>query len=94
MTTEAWIASVLVVLFGWISLQLAVMYFADVAPGAVTLFPNEGFISRLPANTGILDIGNSWIMVAPDAPELGKKLYAAGAWIVLPAGLPGCLPLP
>jgi hypothetical protein len=86
--------SVVIVLFGWISLQLGVMYFTDVAPGAMALFPSEHFISRLPANVGIVNIGDFWITVASDEPELGKQLYAAGALIALPAGLPGCFPLP
>ena len=94
MTIRSWISSVVVVLIGWISLQLGVMYFTDVAPGAMALFPNEGFISRLPANAGIVEFGDFWITVASDEPALGKKLYAAGALIVLPAGLLGCLPLP
>jgi hypothetical protein len=85
--------SVVAVLFGWVSLQLGVMYFTDAAPGAMALFPTEGFISRLPANARIVDIGEFWITIASDEPALGKNLYAAGAWIVLPAGLPGCLPL-
>ena len=94
MTIRSWISSVVVVLIGWISLQLGVMYFTDVAPGAMALFPNEGFISRLPANAGIVEFGDFWITVASDEPALGEKLYAAGALIVLPAGLLGCLPLP
>ena len=93
MTIRSWIASVVVVLIGWISLQLGVMYFADVAPGAMALFPNEEFIFRLPANAGIVDIGDFWITVASDDSALGKKLYAAGALIVLPAGLLGCFSL-
>ncbi len=94
MTIRSWIASVVVVLIGWISLQLGVMYFTDVAPGAMALFPNEGFISRLPANVGVVDIGDFWITVESDERALGEKLYAAGALIVLPAGLLGCFPLP
>ena len=34
------------------------------------------------------------LTVRSDAPGLGRKLYAAGAMLVLPAGLTGCLPLP
>jgi len=93
MTIRYWIASVALVLFAWISLQFGVMYFTDVAPGAMAFFINEGFVSRLPANAGIVDMGDFWVTVVSDEPALGKKLYAAGALIVLPAGLPGCFPL-
>lgn len=60
----------------------------------MALFLNEEFISLLPANAGIVDIGDFWITVVSDDLALGEKLYAAGALIVLPAGLLGCFPLP
>lgn len=60
----------------------------------MALFLKEEFISLLPANAGIVDIGDFWITVVSDDLALGEKLYAAGALIVLPAGLLGCLPLP
>ena len=93
MTIRSWIISVAMVLVSWISLQLGVMYFTDSAPGAVALFPSDDFISRLPEDAAVVDIGNNWIAVSFDGANLGRKLYGAGAWIVLPAGLPGCLPL-
>ena len=94
MTTSGWIASVVLVFLGWMSLFVGVMYFDDAAPGALALFPNEEFMSRLPSNTGILDIGSFWIILRSDDADLGKKLYEAGALIVLPAGLLGCFPSP
>ena len=60
----------------------------------MALFLREEFIPLLPANAGIVDIGDFWITVVSDDLALGEKLYAAGALIVLPAGLLGCLPLP
>lgn len=93
MTIKTWAASFGCALVGWVALQLGVMFFTDAAPGAMVLFPNEGFISRLPDNTGIVDIGTNWVTVTSNEPGLGRKLYAAGALIVLPAGLPGCVPL-
>lgn len=93
MTIKTWAASLGFVVIGWVALQLGVMFFTDAAPGAMVLFPSAGFISRLPDNTGIVDIGTNWVTVASDDPSLGRKLYAAGALIVLPAGLPRCLPL-
>jgi len=93
MTTRTWFIAVALVLVSWIGLQLGVMYFTDTAPGAVALFPSDGFIERLPADAAIVGIGNNWIAVSFDGSGLGRKLYEAGAWIVLPAGLPGCLSL-
>lgn len=93
MTIRTWVLSLAVVLAGWAGLQLLVMRFTDVAPGAVVLFPAENFIARLPTNVAIVGGGPNWIALRSEGQNLGKDLYAAGAWIVLPAGLPGCLPL-
>lgn len=93
MTIRAWILSLLTALLGWFSLQVFVMYFTDAAPGAVVLFPPTGFVSRLPDGVAVVGGGSNWIAIKSDEPELGKNLYGAGAWVVLPAGLPGCLPL-
>ena len=93
MTIKTWLMSVVAVVIGWFGLQLSVMYFTDAAPGAVALFPPADFIARLPAGMDIVGAGSNWIAVLSDQPDLGKKLYAAGALFVLPSGLPGCLPL-
>lgn len=94
MTIKRWIASVFFVFSGWISLLIGVTYFTDAAPGAMALFPDNRFVSRLPPNTAIMDIGKFWITVTSDEVALGKKLYEAGAFVVLPAGLTGCFPRP
>lgn len=93
MTIKVWIGSIGAVLVGWFSLQLLVMYFTDAAPGAVILFPSTDFVAQLPQDVAVVGGGGNWIAVKSDAPNLGKNLYGAGAWVVLPAGLPGCLPL-
>lgn len=93
MTIKTWTTAVAFVVIGWVGLQLSVMYFTDAAPGAVALFPPADFIDRLPEDVAIVDAGANWIAVWSDQPDFGKNLYAAGALIVLPAGLPGCLPL-
>ena len=72
----------------------AVMLLSDAAPGAVVLLPAADFADRLPDGAAIVGGGARWIAVRSDAPHLGAALYRAGGRIVLPAGLPGCLPLP
>ena len=93
MTIRTWGIAITAVVIGWFGLQLSVMYFTDAAPGAVALFPSADFVARLPADMAIVGAGSNWIAVRSDQPNLGKNLYAAGALIVLPAGLPDCLPL-
>lgn len=83
----------MLVVLGWFSIQIVVMYFSDAAPGAVALFPARGFVANLPENVAVVAGGAYWVAVKSDAPNLGPSLYSAGARIVLPAGLPGCLPL-
>ncbi|MBK4216514.1 hypothetical protein JJJ17_11310 [Paracoccus caeni] len=71
----------------------AVMLFSDAAPGAVAFFPAQDFVAELPDGAGVAGAGRFWIAVRSDQPGLGLALYRAGAVLVLPAGLPGCLPL-
>ncbi len=81
-----------VVLVLWIALMAVVMRLSDVAPGAVILFPRAGLLENLPNNAPILGM-NSAALTLANRPGLARDLYAAGAWLVLPAGLTGCLPL-
>ncbi len=81
-----------VVLAGWIALMVLVMRFSDAAPAAVVPLPTEAFLAALPNEVAILDITN-WAVTFDNRPDLAAALYAAGAKVVLPAGLTGCLPL-
>jgi hypothetical protein len=60
----------------------------------VVILPPEGFAAGLPAGAGILAAGPFHLTVRTTGPGLARALYAAGARLVLPAGLAGCLPLP
>lgn len=83
-----------VLVAGWIAVMAAVMLLSDAAPAAVVIAPPAGFIARLPEGTGIMAAGPLHLTLKNDAPGLARALYGAGAWLVLPAGLAGCLPLP
>ena len=77
---------------GWIAVMAVVMRFSDVAPAAVVPFPPSGLVAALPDDAAILDLGPVSLTLANRA-GLARDLYAAGAVLVLPAGLTGCLPL-
>lgn len=94
MTIKTWILGLFGVVVGWFLTVLSVMYFTDAAPGAVVLFTPEHFGARLGEDMAVVGAGWNWVAIKSDAPNLGAALYRAGAVIVLPAGLPGCLPLP
>lgn len=80
------------VLVLWVLLMAVVMRFSDVAPGAVILFPRTSLLENLPGDAPILGM-NRAVLTLANRPELTRDLYDAGAWLVLPAGLTGCLPL-
>lgn len=94
MTIRHWGTAVLCVVVGWIGTLLIVMVATDAAPGAIVLFPNDGFVRALPEGVAVVGGGATWIAVRGDISGLGVALYQAGGRVVLPAGLPGCLPLP
>lgn len=90
---KRWSLYLLAVFAGWIAVLSAVMLLSDAAPGAVAFFPSDQFVQKLPDGAGVVNAGRYWIAVRGDGPSLGLSLYRAGAVLVLPAGLPGCLPL-
>jgi hypothetical protein len=80
------------VLLGWIAVMAIVMRNSDAAPGAVVPFPTAALMQALPKDTSILDM-NRFALTLANRPGLAEDLYRAGALLVLPAGLTGCLPL-
>ena len=85
--------TVAVLLVGWIAVMALVMRFSDAAPAAVVIWPSRDFLANLPP-VAVMARGPGTITLRDDGPDLAKRLYDAGAWLVLPAGLTGCLPLP
>jgi len=89
-----WSGALLAVFVGWVGVLALVMVVSDAAPGAIVFLPAGGFVENLPDDAAIVGGGNNWLAVRSTAPGLGIALYRAGGRLVLPAGLPGCLPLP
>lgn len=83
-----------IVFLGWLGTLVSVGLLSDAAPAMVVLWPGEAFLSRLDGDVSVLGANGLAITLASEAPNLARRLYASGAWLVLPAGLPGCLPLP
>ncbi|MDJ0826941.1 MAG: hypothetical protein QNJ16_15700 [Rhodobacter sp.] len=94
MTIRRLAATLVCVFAGWLAVLSLVVAVSDAAPGAVAVWPSAGFLSRLPEGAAVVGAGPLWVTVRSDLPGLGRTLYRAGARLVLPAGLPGCLPLP
>ncbi len=92
MTIKRILLALPLVFVGWIAVMAGVMRFSDAAPAAVVPMPSKVFLRNLPTEAAILDVSGFAVTFA-NRPDLAEDLYEAGAWIVLPAGLTGCLPL-
>mgnify|MGYP000601486970 CR=1 FL=1 len=79
---------------GWIGLSAAVMYASDAAPGAIVLLPSSQLMANLPPSAAIVEGSAISVTLSSTQPGLTRALYANGAWLVLPAGLTGCLEPP
>lgn len=82
------------VALGWLGTLAAVALGTDAAPGYVALFPAPGLAGGLPEGAAILSVTPVSITLRNPGGGFARALYARGARLVLPAGLPGCLPLP
>lgn len=78
---------------GWIAVLSMVALTTDAAPAYVILFPPEGLINALSEETAVLSARQFSITLTSEEPGFARSLYSHGALVVLPAGLPGCLPL-
>ncbi|MCB1388158.1 MAG: hypothetical protein KDK12_03255 [Rhodobacteraceae bacterium] len=78
-------------LLGWIATLALVMRLGGDAPAAFVPFPPADLLAALPdvAVTGRSPVS---LTLRSEAPDLPARLYAAGAWLVLPAGLEACIP--
>ena len=94
MTIKRFVLALPIVLGVWIVVMAAVMVSTDAAPGAVVIMPSQKLIANLPDGATILGHSAVSLTLTSDAPDFGRRLYSAGAWLVLPMGLTGCLPLP
>jgi hypothetical protein len=80
-----------VVALAWIALLALVMRLSGEAPAALVILPPEGMLAALPSDVAVTSAGPFSVTVSGGA-GLVAQLYAAGALLVLPAGLTGCLP--
>lgn len=85
-----WLA-IPVVLLGWIAVLALVMRLSGAAPAALVILPPSGLIDALPPGIAVTAIGPYSVTLKGGA-GLVAALYTAGAWLVLPANLTGCLP--
>ena len=92
MTIRRLAIAVPLLLVGWIATLAIVMRAGGEAPAAFVPFPSTALIERLPQDVAITGRSSISLTLRSDAEDLPARLYAAGAWLVLPAGLEACIP--
>jgi len=80
----------LVALSAWFGGMAVLALIVD--PVAVIAFGPKDRISRavVGADAAVITMGRGFIVARSDAPELPRRLYAGGAWLVWPALTPSC----
>ncbi len=91
MTIKAIMASAPFVLTGWIATLAGVAVTSDKAPAYVVLLPSQNLLMDLRYDAAILATSKISVTLTSDATGFVRELYQDGAWLVLPAGLAGCL---
>lgn len=92
MTIKRLLIAVPLVLFGWLATLALVMRAGGEAPAAFIPFPTTAFIESLPPDVAITGQSSISLTLRSDDANLPARLYTAGAWLVLPAGLEACIP--
>lgn len=86
------LAGLVVLVLGWIGVLTLIMALSDEAPAALVPFPSRAFLDGLPEDVVVADRLWLGIVLTGEMPDFVPGLYAAGARLVLPAGLMGCAP--
>ena len=94
MTIRSVLVALPLLFFGWFFTLVAVALLTDEAPAYVVLFPGEDLVRDMHDDVSIISDSQFSVTLTSDRRGLARTLYGNGASIVLPAGLPGCLPLP
>ncbi|WP_374634320.1 hypothetical protein [Paracoccus sp. (in: a-proteobacteria)] len=83
------VAYALAVALGWLALLAGGMFIPGAAPAALVVLPGRDFLARLPDPARLADASGRFSVTVAEASA--SQLYAAGALLVLPAGLPLCV---
>jgi hypothetical protein len=81
-----------VLVVAWLAILAIVMRAGGEAPAAFVPFPPDGLIASLSDDVSVTGASPISLTLQSDGPDLVGRLYDAGAWLVLPAGLEACIP--
>ena len=81
------------ILFVWFLTMIASARFMPLSQDYLAVGAERRIVENLPPEAQILRTGSHTVVVTMSGDQAGKSLYAAGAWLVLPALANGCLAL-
>ena len=93
-TTTRLVLALPFVLAGWLAVLVVVGLVSDAAPAYVVVLPRAGLLDALPEGSGLMAASSVTLTLSNPGDGLAREIWRHGALLVLPAGLPGCLPLP
>ncbi len=79
-----------VVIVGWLAVLVGVGFLTDVAPARVVVFPRAELLGDMPPEVAVTGASSVSLTLTSEAPDFARMLLRNGAWLALPAGLPGC----
>ncbi|MGI9406412.1 MAG: hypothetical protein ACR2O4_08580 [Hyphomicrobiaceae bacterium] len=78
---------------GWFAAMAASMLMVERPAAALVIFPNAWSRAALPADIRLIRGGNHTLILTSSKAGYVRRLYKAGAWLVLPSLKNGCLDL-
>lgn len=79
-------------LVAWLAILAIVLRAGGTAPAVFVPFPPDGLLASLSGNVAVTGASPVSLTLQSDMPDLVARVYEAGAWLVLPAGLEACIP--
>jgi hypothetical protein len=77
----------------WFAVTAAMTISPGVTQAATVIFPSKAFMNNLPDNVSVLRWDRAIASVTSADPDFVRRLYRAGALLVLPARKAGCMDL-
>jgi hypothetical protein len=75
----------------WFSVSAAMTFTPGITQAATILFPSNSLMNNLPQDISVLRWDRATASVTSADPDFVRRLYRAGAFMVLPARKAGCL---
>lgn len=77
----------------WFTVTSAMTLLPGVTQAATIVFPSSALMNNLPESVSVLRWDRATASVTSEDPEFVRRLYAMGAFLVLPARKSGCMDL-